>query len=72
VKYGIVSRTNSLYTFWNDACLDCQSERGDEPRSRDQVHSAGAVPGRTAGIARLSETQLVRGDNTLYVFALPD
>jgi alcohol dehydrogenase (cytochrome c) len=47
-------RTNSLYTSWNDACLDYQSERGDEPRSRQQVYREGVEVGRTTGMARVN------------------
>ena len=47
-------RTNSLYTSWNDACLDYQSERGDEPRSRQQVYREGVEPGATTGMARIN------------------
>ena len=42
-------RTNSLYTSWYDACLDYQSERGDEPRSRQQVFRDGADPEQGEG-----------------------
>jgi PQQ-dependent dehydrogenase (methanol/ethanol family) len=47
-------RTNSLYTSWYDACLDYQSERGDEPRSRQQVFRDGADPDGFAGMARIN------------------
>ena len=46
-------RTNSLYTSWNDACLDYQSERGDEPRSRQQVYREGIEAGATTGMAKI-------------------
>ncbi len=46
-------RTNSLYTSWYDACLDYQSERGDEPRDRRQVFRPGADPEGFAGMARI-------------------
>jgi alcohol dehydrogenase (cytochrome c) len=46
-------RTNSLYTSWYDACLDYQSERGDEPRVRDQVFRDGADREAFAGMARI-------------------
>lgn len=47
-------RTNSLYTSWYDACLDYQSERGEEPRSRQQVFRDGADREKFAGMAKIN------------------
>jgi alcohol dehydrogenase (cytochrome c) len=47
-------RTNSLYTSWYDACLDYQSERGEEPRSRQQVFRDGANREAFTGMARIN------------------
>jgi alcohol dehydrogenase (cytochrome c) len=47
-------RTNSVYTSWYDACLDYQSEKGDEPRNRAQVFRPGADPERFTGMAKVN------------------
>jgi alcohol dehydrogenase (cytochrome c) len=53
-------RTNSVYTSWYDACLDYQSEKGDEPRNRQQVFRAGADPEHFTGMAKVNiETGVV-------------
>ncbi|MDT8397422.1 MAG: PQQ-binding-like beta-propeller repeat protein [Pseudomonadales bacterium] len=46
-------RTHSLYTSWYDACLDYQSEKGDEPRNRQQVFRDGADREKFAGMAKI-------------------
>jgi alcohol dehydrogenase (cytochrome c) len=54
-------RTNSVYTSWYDACLDYQSEKGDEPRNRQQVFRPGADRERFTGMAKINvETGEIR------------
>jgi alcohol dehydrogenase (cytochrome c) len=47
-------RTNSVYTSWYDACLDYQSEKGDEPRNRQQVFRPGVDPEHFTGMAKVN------------------